>query len=76
MTVKVKKFTPKDHGVCDLEVQVQGELQKDAHGKLVYMHLGQRIQLDVHPINQPLLDDSGAGPGDPKSGPGAETPTD
>jgi len=57
-TVKVKKFECKDHGVCDLFIQIQGEMKGPEIGKLISRFLGQRIQVDVHPLNQSLLDES------------------
>ena len=76
-TIKGVKFTPKNHGVADLSLKINGELEGMEQGKVIAKYLQERISLVIQPgdeSQQSLLDDDQAEQG-PESAHHAEAAT-
>lgn len=62
--VKKIKFTPKGHGVAEVNLQVQGVLEGLEIGKVIQRYQGERCRIEIQPATdsqQTLLDDDESG---------------
>lgn len=58
--VKGIKFTPKNHGVADLSMKINGQLDGMEQGRVIAKYLQERISIEIQPgvdSQQMLLDD-------------------
>lgn len=77
-SVKKIKFTPKQHGLADMTLQVSGKMEGMEQGRVIAKYLQERISIEIQPgeeSQQTLLDDDASQADDSKSDQGAAAAT-